>query len=78
LSREIFKAPTQFYKAGIAFLAWLNDAQSHFIMPGGFQSSREITHYAEVFRLADRARLLSKPDKAVERMKLLLKLHGID
>ncbi|WP_084177307.1 dihydrodipicolinate synthase family protein [Labrenzia sp. DG1229] len=78
LSREIFKAPTQFYKAGIAFLAWLNDAQSHFIMPGGFQSSREITHYAEVFRLADRARLLSKPDTAVERMKLLLKLHGID
>lgn len=77
LSREIFKAPTQFYKAGIAFLAWLNDAQSHFIMPGGFQSSREITHYAEVFRLADQARLLSKPDKAVDRMKLLLRLHGI-
>lgn len=77
LSREIFKAPTQYYKAGIAFLAWLNDAQSHFIMPGGFQSSREITHYAEVFRLADRARLLSKPDVAIERMKLLLKLHGI-
>ncbi|MCX2721000.1 dihydrodipicolinate synthase family protein [Roseibium salinum] len=77
LSREIFKAPTRFYKAGIAFLAWLNDAQSHFIMPGGFQSSREITHYAEVFRLADRSRLLSKPDVAVERMTLLLKLHGI-
>jgi len=77
LSREIFKAPTRFYKAGIAFLAWLNDAQSHFIMPGGFQSSREITHYAAVFRLADQARLLSKPDVAVERMTLLLKLHGI-
>lgn len=77
LSREIFKAPTQFYKAGIAFLAWLNDAQSHFIMPAGFQSSREITHYAEVFRLADKSRLLTKPDIAVERMQLLLKLHGI-
>jgi hypothetical protein len=77
LSREIFKAPTQFYKAGIAFLAWLNDAQSHFIMPGGFQSAREITHYAEVFRLADRAHLLSKPETAVERMRLLLKLHGL-
>ncbi|WP_428529188.1 dihydrodipicolinate synthase family protein [Roseibium sp.] len=77
LSREIFKAPTRFYKAGVAFLAWLNDAQSHFIMPGGFQSSREIIHYAEVFRLADQARVLSKPDVAVERMKLLLKLHGI-
>lgn len=77
LSRELFKAPTRFYKAGIAFLAWLNDAQNHFIMPAGFQSSREIAHYAEVFRLADKARLLSKPDIAVERMRLLLKLHGV-
>jgi hypothetical protein len=77
LSREIFKAPTRFYKAGIAFLAWLNGAQSHFIMPGGLQSAREITHYAEVFRLADRARLLTRPELAVERMTLLLRLHGI-
>ena len=78
LSREIFKAPTQFYKAGIAFLAWLNGAQSHFIMPGGLQSAREITHYAEVFRLADRARLLTQPDLALERMAILLRLHGIE
>lgn len=78
LSREIFRAPTQFYKAGIAFLAWLNGAQSHFIMPAGFQSARDITHYAQVFRLADQARLLSRPDLAQERMGLLLKLHGID
>ncbi|WP_375550271.1 MULTISPECIES: dihydrodipicolinate synthase family protein [Rhodophyticola] len=78
LSREIFKAPTQFYKAGIAFLAWLNGAQDHFIMPGGFQSSREITHYAEVFRLADQARLLTRPDLAETRMRMLLGLHGID
>lgn len=77
LSRELFKAPTQFYKAGIAFLAWLNGAQSHFIMPAGFQSSREIAHYAEVFRLADQAGVLAKPDLAQERMKLLLALHGI-
>lgn len=77
LSREIFKAPTQFYKAGIAFLAWLNGAQDHFIMPGGFQSARDITHYAEVFRLADTARLLTRPDLAAERMATLLRLHGI-
>ena len=77
LSREIFKAPTRFYKAGIAFLSWLNGWQSHFIMPGGFQSSREITHYAEVFRLADQARLIAKPDLAIERMRTLLSLHGI-
>ncbi|MFO1210074.1 MAG: dihydrodipicolinate synthase family protein [Amaricoccus sp.] len=78
LSREIFKAPTRYYKAGIAFVAWLNGAQSHFIMPGGLQSAREITHYSEVFRLADRARLLTRPDLAVERMTLLLRLHGIE
>jgi hypothetical protein len=77
LSREIFKAPTRFYKAGIAFLAWLNGWQPHFIMPGGFQSSREITHYAEVFRLADQARLLAKPDLAQARMRTLLAMHGI-
>jgi hypothetical protein len=78
LSREIFKAPTRFYKAGIAFLSWLNGTQTHFVMPGGFQSSREITHYAEVFRLADQARLLSRPDLAEARMRTLLALHGID
>ena len=78
LSREIFRAPTRFYKAGIAFLSWLNGSQRHFIMPAGFQSSRDISHYAQVFRLADQARLLSKPDLALDRMKLLLELHGID
>ncbi|MBY6202596.1 dihydrodipicolinate synthase family protein [Maritalea mobilis] len=78
LSREIFKAPTQFYKAGIAFLSWLNGTQRHFIMPAGFQSSREITHYAQVYRLADQARLLSRPDLAEARMRTLLALHGID
>lgn len=78
LSREIFRAPTRFYKAGIAFLSWLNGYQKHFIMPGGFQSSRDITHYAEVFRLADAAGLLAKPELAVHRMKVLLALHGID
>ncbi len=77
LSREIFKAPTRFYKAGIAFLSWLNGTQRHFIMPAGLQSSREITHYAQVFRLADQAGLLTKPDLAEHRMATLLALHGM-
>jgi hypothetical protein len=77
LSREIFRAPTRFYKAGIAFLSWLNGHQAHFIMPGGFQSSRDITHYAEVYRLACAARLLTKPDLAEARMRTLLGLHGL-
>jgi hypothetical protein len=78
LSREIFKGPTRYYKAGIAYLAWVNGAQSHFTMPGGFQSSRDICHYGEVFRLADRAGLLLDPDMAKERMITLLNLHGVE
>ena len=77
LSREIFRAPTQFYKAGVAFLSWLNGYQAHFVMPGGFQSSRDITHYADVFRLADSARLLLDPDLARHRMQSLLAVHGV-
>ncbi len=77
LSREIFRAPTRFYKAGIAYLSWLNGQQTHFIMPAGFQSARDITHYADVFRLADQAGLLAQPDLACVRMKTLLALHGI-
>lgn len=78
LSREIFKKPTQYYKAGIAFLAWLNGIQNHFIMPAGLHSTREIAHYSEVFRLADQARLLVKPDLATRRMTTLLSVHGIE
>ncbi len=78
LSREIFRAPTRFYKAGIAYLSWLNGHQSHFIMPAGFQSSRDIGHYAEIFRLADAANLLTTPDLAIARMRTLLALHGVE
>jgi len=78
LSREIFCAPTQYYKAGIAFLAWLNGQQSHFIMPGGFQSSRSIVHYGAVFRLAEAAALLRDPDLAMHRMRSLLAVYGVD
>jgi hypothetical protein len=46
-------------------------------MPAGFQSARDITHYANLFRLADQARLLALPELAEERMGLLLRLHGI-
>ncbi|WP_271895226.1 dihydrodipicolinate synthase family protein [Candidatus Phyllobacterium onerii] len=77
LSRKIFEAPTQYYKAGVVFLAWLNGHQSHFTMPAGMQSARGIVHYAEVFRLADQANVLDKPELAVSRMKGLLQIYGI-
>lgn len=78
LSRKIFEAPTQYYKAGVVFLAWLNGHQNHFTMPTGMQSARGIAHYADIFRLADQANVLDRPDLAVKRMKALLETYGID
>jgi len=78
LSRHIFKAPTRFYKTGVVFMAWINGHQDHFVMVGGQQSTRSLPHFAELFRLADAAGLIEKPDLAVQRMKTLLALHGMD
>src|SRR6266571_9457415 len=64
LARHIFRAPTRFYKTGVVFLAYLNGHQAHFLMAGGHQSARSIVHLAEVFRLADKARLLRDPELA--------------
>jgi hypothetical protein len=77
LSRHIFRAPTRFYKTGVVFLAWLNGHQAHFVMVGGQQGARNLQHFAELFRLADAAGLLSDPGLACRRMKQLLALHGI-
>ena len=77
LSRHIFKAPTRFYKTGVVFLAWLNGMQDHFIMVGGQESGRSILHLAELFRLADKARVLHDPDLAAARMSKFLAVHGM-
>ncbi|ERI12933.1 hypothetical protein FHW20_002464 [Ochrobactrum intermedium] len=77
LSRKIFEAPTQYYKAGVVFLAWLNGHQRHFTMPAGMQSARGILHYADIFRLADKADVLDQPELAIHRMRQLLAVHGI-
>jgi len=77
LSRKIFEAPTQYYKAGVVFLAWLNGHQDHFTMPAGMQSARSALHYAEVFKLADQANVLDQPELAVQRMRQLLAVCGM-
>ncbi len=78
LSRHIFQAPTRFYKTGVVFMAWLNGHQSHFTMVGGQQSTRSLQHLAELFRLADAADLLERPELAVQRMKTLLATYGVE
>jgi hypothetical protein len=76
LSRLIFRAPTQFYKTGIVFLAWLNGHQDHFVMVNGAQAMRPLPYFVECFKLADRAGLLRDPALATRRMKQLLAIHG--
>ncbi|MDE2094469.1 MAG: dihydrodipicolinate synthase family protein [Burkholderiales bacterium] len=72
LSREIFRAPTRHYKAGVVFLAWLNGHQRHFSMAAGLQSARGAVHYARVFELADQCGVLSDPELACGRMRRFL------
>jgi hypothetical protein len=77
LSRHIFRSPTRFYKTGVVFLAWLNGHQEHFVMVGGQESARSLLHFAELFRLADAAGLLSDPALACRRMRQLLATRGV-
>lgn len=77
LSRHIFKAPTRFYKTGVVFLAYLNGLQDHFHMIGGQQGARSLLHLAELFRLADAARVLRDPDLAAQRIGKVMAVGGV-
>ncbi len=78
LSRLIFRTPTQHYKTGVVFLAYLNGFQDHFVMIGGAQAMRPLPYFTELFRLADAAGLLRDPERAVARMRSLCSLYGIE
>jgi Protein of unknown function (DUF993) len=77
LSRLIFEPPTYHYKAGVAFLAWLNGLQPHFVMLGGLHRQRPARHLIRLFELAAAARALADPELAVARMgEYLARLAG--
>jgi len=77
LARHIFRPPTQYYKTGVVFLAWLNGYQTHFTMIGGAESMRSLPYFIDCFKLADSCGALARPDLAVERMQSLLRLYGV-
>jgi hypothetical protein len=77
LARHMFSAPTYNYKTGVVFLAYLNGYQSHFRMVAGAESARSLPHLARLIVLADEAGLLTEPDLAEHRMRLVLELGGI-
>ena len=68
LSRTLFEAPTYEYKAGIAFVAWLNGLQPEFAMVDAFERRRGTEHLIRVFELAAAAGALIEPQLAVDRM----------
>jgi hypothetical protein len=78
LSRQIFAAPTFYYKTGVAFLSWLNGHQVAFSMVAGLHSARSLPHLSEIVRLANAAGALERPELAVARWHHLLTLNGIE
>lgn len=78
LARHVFAAPTQFYKTGIAFLAWLAGYQDHFTMVGGLQAGRSPVHLAQALMLADAAGLLPDPGLAAARARAFFTVCGVD
>lgn len=78
LSRQVFAAPTFYYKTGVAFLAWLNGHQPAFQMVGGLHSARSLPHLSRIVELANDSRAFERPDLAAERWRGLLLLNGVD
>jgi hypothetical protein len=78
LSRLIFAAPTQYYKVGIAWLAYLNGKQAHFRMLGGFETGRSLLHLADLVGAADSIGLFDDPEFSAHRVRAYFGVHGIE
>ena len=78
LSRQVFAAPTFYYKTGIAFLSWLNGHQRAFQMVGGLHSARSLPHLSGIVELANSSLVLEQPELAAERWHGMLRSNGID
>ncbi|MBO0979718.1 dihydrodipicolinate synthase family protein [Microbacterium sp. SD291] len=78
LSRQVFAAPTFYYKTGVAFLAWLNGHQPAFQMVGGLHSARSLPHLSRIVELANASLALENPELARDRWHGMLRLNGVD
>ena len=78
LSRQVFAAPTFYYKTGVAFLSWLNGHQPAFQMVGGLHSARSLPHLSRIVELANASLALEDPGLARERRHGMLRLNGVD
>ncbi|WP_150461423.1 DUF993 family protein [Nesterenkonia ebinurensis] len=77
LSRQVFAAPTFYYKTGVAFLSWLNGHQASPAMVAGLHAARSLPHLSRILELANNCGALESPQTAHTRWHQLLALHGI-
>ena len=78
LSRQVFAAPTFYYKTGVAFLSWLNGHQPAFQMVGGLHSARSLPHLSRIVELANASHALEHPELAAVRWHGMLRQNGFD
>ncbi|MBW9092067.1 dihydrodipicolinate synthase family protein [Microbacterium jejuense] len=78
LSRQVFAAPTFYYKTGVAFLSWLNGHQPAFQMVGGLHSARSLPHLSRIVELANASLALEQPELAAIRWHGMLRHNGIE
>jgi hypothetical protein len=73
LSRAIFAPPTEHYKAGLAFLAWLSGRQGNPFLANHEERSRSTAHYLRLAALAAGSGVFSDAAVAAARFELFLR-----
>ena len=71
LGQWLFQQPTQHYKAGLAFLSWLNGAQPNALLVNHEERARDRGHYLRAAELAARAGVLADARLASQRLEQL-------
>lgn len=72
LGQTIFESPTRFYKTGLAFLSWLNGAQSNAMLANHEEHCRDQAHLLRVVEHASAAGAIIDAPLAAERLEAWL------
>jgi hypothetical protein len=72
LGRHVFCAPTQHYKAGLAFLAFANGRQDNAMLVRREDRARDAAHYRRCAELAVLCSALRDDEHTTERVESLL------
>lgn len=72
LARHLFASPTQHYKTGVVWLAYLNGYQEEFTMLADAQDARSSEHLLRALELAELAGVLVDPELARRRAERAL------